>query len=77
MGEITYIHTIGMFITLSFIMIIGVKSGGKINNASDFTTGGKNAGTGLISGALISTLIGGSSTIGTAQLAFEYGVSAW
>lgn len=31
----------------------------------------------LVSGALIGTLVGGSSTIGTAQLAYNFGFSAW
>ena len=31
----------------------------------------------MVMGALIGTLVGGASTIGTAQLAFSYGFSAW
>lgn len=77
MAEVNYFHIIGMAATLLCIMFIGINSGKKIKNASDFSTGGRNAGTGLVAGALISTLIGGSSTIGTAQLAFNYGMSAW
>lgn len=31
----------------------------------------------MVAGSLIGTLVGGASTIGTAQLAFHYGFSAW
>lgn len=77
MAEINYIHIIGMALTLICIMIIGVNSGKKIKNASDFSTGGRSASASLVSGALLSTLIGGASTIGTAQLAFNNGLTAW
>ncbi|KAF5063186.1 MAG: sodium:solute symporter family protein [Sedimentibacter saalensis] len=77
MAEAGFLHIAGMASTLLLIMIIGVNSGKNIKNSSDFTTGGKSASTSLVAGALISTLIGGSSTIGTAQLAYSYGMSAW
>ena len=35
------------------------------------------AGSFLVAGAIMGTLVGGSSTIGTAQLAYTYGMSAW
>jgi SSS family solute:Na+ symporter len=31
----------------------------------------------IIAGAIMGTLVGGSSTVGTAQLAYQYGLSAW
>lgn len=31
----------------------------------------------VVTGLLLGTFIGGSSTIGTAQLAYNYGMSAW
>lgn len=39
--------------------------------------GARSSGSFVIMGALIGTLVGGSSTIGTAQLAYSYGFSAW
>ena len=32
---------------------------------------------GIIAGVIIGTLVGGSSTVGTAQLAYNYGMAAW
>ncbi len=34
-------------------------------------------GPGIISGIIMGTLVGGSATVGTAQLAYTYGLSAW
>lgn len=77
MENISYLHIVGMAIILGLVMAIGIFSGKNIKNANDFSTGGNKAGFVLISGAMIGTLIGGASTIGTAQLAFDYGLSAW
>lgn len=50
---------------------------GKVQNAEDFSVAGRDAGSWSVAGAIMGTLVGGASTIGTAQLAFLYGLSAW
>lgn len=77
MNDLTVMHVLGIVITLAAIMVIGVKSGKKVKSAKDFITGGMGAGGVMVSGMILGTLIGGSSTIGTAELAFNYGLSAW
>lgn len=77
MAETSIFHILGMAATLLCIVAIGVNSGKRVKNEADFSTGGNKSGIRLMTGALIGTLIGGSSTIGTAQLAFNYGLSAW
>ena len=62
---------------LLMITAVGIYFGKKVTNATDFSTSGRAAGTGIVAGSLIGTLAGGASTIGTAQLAFSYGFSAW
>jgi len=39
--------------------------------------GGRRVGAPIVAGTIVGTLVGGASTIGTAQLAFAYGFSAW
>ena len=39
--------------------------------------GGGKIGFGVVAGLIMGTLVGGSSTVGTAQLAYNYGMSAW
>ena len=71
------IHIVSIVLTLLIIMSLGVFSGRRVKNAADFNTGGKSAGALLVAGIITGTLIGGSSTIGTAELGFNFGLSAW
>ncbi len=72
----TSLHYIGVILVLLIIVAVGIYSGKQVKSAADFD-GGHNASVGLVMGAIIGTLVGGSSTIGTAQLAYTYGFSAW
>ncbi len=70
-------HTAGAMLMLAFITCVGLRSGRRVKSAGDFNGSGREAGAGIVAGILIGTLVGGASTIGTAQLAFSYGFSAW
>lgn len=61
---------VGMVITIVALVAVSALSV-KVANKK----GGANAF--LVAGAIMGTLVGGSSTIGTAQLAYQYGLSAW
>ncbi|MGE5678235.1 MAG: sodium:solute symporter family protein [Pseudomonadota bacterium] len=74
---LTYKHIIGITATLLLITLVGAYSGRRVKTSSDFAVGGKKAGRGIVAGTIMGTLVGGASTIGTAQLAFMYGFSAW
>ena len=41
------------------------------------TSGEEKNGSAIIAGVIMGTLVGGSSTVGTAQLAYQFGMSAW
>lgn len=73
----TLSHCIGAAAVLLLITATGLYSGRRVKNAGDFSTGGKRGGVGIVAGAITGTLIGGASTIGTAQLAVVKGFSAW
>lgn len=62
---------------LLLIVIIGVASGCRVKNSADFESGGGKAGHGAVAGMILGTVVGGSCTIGTAQLAYHNGLSAW
>ncbi|MBP3318761.1 MAG: sodium:solute symporter family protein [Ruminiclostridium sp.] len=70
-------HTIGLLATILLIISIGICSGRKVKSAADFASGGSKAGAWIVCGAIMGTLVSGQATIGTAQLAFSYGLSAW
>lgn len=70
-------HIIGMVATLFFIIGVGIYAGSQVKSAADFSGSSRKAGSTLVAGTIMGTLVGGSSTIGTAQLAFQFGLCAW
>lgn len=75
--SLSLLHIAGMVITILLILAVSLYSGRSVKNAADFDSGGGKAGAAVVSGAIMGTLVGGSSTVGTAQLAYDYGFSAW
>jgi len=73
---VSIVHIIGIVLTVALLLTLSWLAGRNVKDARSFTTGG-NSGSWMVCGALLGTLAGGQSTIGTAQLAFCYGLSAW
>ena len=69
-------HLSGALLTLFIMAGVGIHSGRQVKNASDFAIGGGRSSSVMVAGAIIGTLVGGSSTVATSQLAFEYGFSS-
>ena len=63
---------VGLAATLIIIVGLSIWSG-----AHKKTGGGNQNGLPIVTGVIMGTLVGGSSTVGTAQLAYTYGMSAW
>lgn len=74
--QISLFTALGALSVLILIAVVGIVAGRKVKSASDFTTG-HGMKIPMVAGSLVGTLVGGASTIGTAQLAFTYGMSAW
>lgn len=68
---------ISLFLTFLLVLGAGIYAARKVKSAQDYSVGGHRASVAIVTGALIGTLIGGSATVGTAQLAFCVGLSAW
>jgi SSS family solute:Na+ symporter len=62
---------IGLGLTLAVIVGLAIWTG------AHAARGRRTLSTPLVAGAIMGTLVGGSSTVGTAQLAFQFGFSAW
>ncbi|MDO4516651.1 MAG: sodium:solute symporter family protein [Bacillota bacterium] len=75
--HLSSLHVVGLLATIALIVGIGIRSGRKVQSASDFSSGGSRAGAWIVCGAIMGTLVSGQATIGTAQLAFSFGMSAW
>lgn len=75
--ELTGIHLLSLMITLLFFMALGLYASRQVKSADDFSLGGRSASSSIVSGTIVGTIIGGAATMGTAQLAFCVGLSAW
>lgn len=75
--SISFYHILGIVLSIILIEVVGIMSSKKVRNADDFSHAGGRAGTWVVCGTIMGTLVGGQSTVGTAQLAFTYGFSAW
>lgn len=67
---------LGIAITLVLILSVGVIAGKNVKSSKDFAIGGGKAAFYMVAGSIIGTLVGGSSTVATSQLAFTNGFSA-
>lgn len=76
MINLTTAHFIGIIGAMLIMIFMGVYSGRQVKNSVDFEGGGNRASSAIVCGTIVGTLVGGSSTIGTAQLAYIYGMSA-
>lgn len=68
-----YLITTGM--TLLLVSYLGIAASKKIKSAEDFTIGGRSFTSRQVATSIIGTLVGGASTIGTAQAAFVSGLN--
>lgn len=75
--ELNFVQLLSLIITMFCVVVLGLYSARKVKVSSDFSVGGRSAGTAIVSGTIVGTIIGGAATIGTAQLAFYTGISAW
>ena len=65
------LHIIGMVASIALIVGMALYSGTKAKGPANDNSAG------VVAGIIMGTLVGGSSTVGTAQLAYTYGMSAW
>lgn len=63
--------------TLLAIISFAWSSRAKAKDGDDYSLSGRKSNSWRVSGAITGTLVGGASTVGTVQLAFLYGLSAW
>jgi len=75
--EITDIHLVGLVVTIFIVIGSGIYSARNVKSADGYSLGGRSFGAILISGSIAGTVVGGGATVGTAQLAFSVGLSAW
>src|SRR5258708_31062066 len=68
---------LGVVLVTLCIALIALVSGWRVRSTGEFTVAGRRAAWPVVSGIIVGALVGGSSTVGTAQAAFVYGLPAW
>ena len=68
---------ISMIIVLILASIPVLLAAKKVKSEADYSVGGRKAGSVLVAGTIIGTIVGAAATIGTAQLGYKVGISAW
>lgn len=68
---------VGVLVIVALTLGTGAIAGRKVKSSADYTVAGKRNGSAAVAGMIIGALLGGSSTIGTAQAAYQYGMTAW
>ncbi|MBQ2975322.1 MAG: hypothetical protein IJE20_02710 [Phascolarctobacterium sp.] len=75
--KLSLIHIVSLILTLAVTILPGVYAARKIKSADDYNVGGRSAGVGMVAGSIIGTIVGGAATVGTAQLGYKLGLTAW
>ena len=66
-----------MLATIALVLASGLYAARSIHSAEAFSLNGRSAGALLVAGTIAGTCVGGGATVGTAQLAYSLGLSAW
>ena len=66
-----------MLATIALVLASGLYAARSIHSAEGFSLNGRSAGAPLVAGTIAGTCVGGGATVGTAQLAYSLGLSAW
>ncbi|MBP2027720.1 SSS family solute:Na+ symporter [Acetoanaerobium pronyense] len=66
-------YLISTVLTLVIVSFLGIRSNKKVKSSSDFVLGGRKSSSFNVSAIIVGTLVGGASTIGTAQAAYVSG----
>lgn len=70
------LQLVGLISVLLVTVIAGIWSASKVRTAQDFDVGNRTFDFSLIIGSLYGSFVGGTSLIGTSQLAFHFGMGA-
>lgn len=75
--DLSAAHIGFMLATVALVLGGGIYAARSVKSAEGYSLGGRAAGAPMVAGTIAGTVIGGSATVGTAQMAFAVGLSAW
>lgn len=68
---------VGLGAIVGFFIFLGMRSARSVESSSDYSMAGRSAGIAGVSGIIMGAIVGGASTVGTVQMAYVSGLSAW
>lgn len=71
------IYLIFIPLTIITVLLIGYYASKSVTTSTAYSVNGRNSTEIMIAGSLLGTSIGGGATVGTAQMAFSFGISAF
>lgn len=71
------VHLWSLAVTILVVIGSSIYSSRSVKSAEGYSLGGRSAGATLIAGSIAGTVIGGGATVGTAQMAYSIGLTAW
>lgn len=66
-----------MVLTVAIVIGVGLYAARAVRSVEGYSLGGRSASAMMVAGTIAGTVVGGGATVGTAQLAFTLGLSAW
>lgn len=75
--SLTFLHILIIAATVLAVIGSGFYVSRSIKSSAGYSVAGRSAGASLVAGSIAGTVVGGGATVGTAQLAYSFGLSAW
>jgi solute:Na+ symporter, SSS family len=75
--ELSFLHLVIMLSTIAIVISGGLYAARSVKSAEAYSLGGRAAGVTIVAGGIAGTAVGGGATVGTAQMAYTLGLSAW
>lgn len=66
-----------ILVILAAFFLFGIFSSGKTASSAEYSVANRRASAGAVSGIILGSLVGGASTVGTVQMAYQWGLAAW
>ncbi|MCF4115084.1 MULTISPECIES: sodium:solute symporter family protein [Dethiosulfovibrio] len=68
---------LGLAAIVTLFLALGFNASRKVSSSSDYAVAGRSTGAIGVGGIIMGAMVGGASTVGTVQMAYSLGLSAW
>lgn len=75
--QLSTVHIVSLILAIGVTLLPSYFAARSVKSADDYNLGGRHAGKGMVCAAIMGTIVGGAATMGTAQLGFKIGFTAW